>query len=230
MAACDACGRDVPEGNHFCTSCGAVITPAPHRFESIAQREAEGKPAGLVTWNRKIPLITNPWLVLQGIGIPLGIGIVCGVFFSLVTGGEWDMLTLFLILGAGLSVLFLIIMLVLQLVTGGGLDTDFFMSDEGVSHKAGKATRALDRVSVGGSAVLGSMSGTGAGLLAVSQENNMLAWNEVRYVSVYRSVRSIVFRSKYLIGPVVLYCTDENFPEILAMVKKYAPAIATAHL
>jgi len=78
--------------------------------------------------------------------------------------------------------------------------------------------------------VLSSMSVSGAGLLAMSQENNVLAWEEVRYVSVYRSVRSIVFRSKYLISPVVLYCTDKNLSEILAMVNKYAPAIATARL
>jgi hypothetical protein len=230
MATCEACGSVVPEGNNFCTSCGAVLTPAPIRFESSPSREAEGNLTGLVTWNRKIPLITNPWLVLQGIFIPLGIGVVCGVFFSLITGGEWDMLTLFLILGAGLSVLFLIIMLVLQLVTGGGLETEFFISNEGVAHMAGRTTRALDRISTGGSVVLGSMSGSGAGLLAISQENNTLAWEEVRYVSVYRSVRSIVFRSKYLISPVVLYCTEKNFPEILAMVKKYAPAIATVRI
>ena len=129
------------------------------------------------------------------------------------------MLTLFLIIGAGLSVLFLIIMLVLQIVTGGGLDTEFFISDEGVAHKAGGTTRALDRVSAVGSAVLGSLSGTGAGLLAMSQENNVLVWEDVRYVSVYRSVRSMVFRSKYLISPVVLYCTEENFPVVLALVK-----------
>jgi hypothetical protein len=230
MVQCEACGRDVPEGNAFCTFCGAVLTPSPLCSGNRVPEAPVEKPAGLVTWNRKIPLITNPWLVLQCICIPLGIGIVFGSLFSIITGGEWDMLILFLILGAGLAVLMLIVMLVLQIVTRGGLETEFFISNEGVAHKAGRSTRALDRVSAGGSAVLGSMSGTGAGLLAMSQENNVLAWEEVRYVSVYRSVRSIVFRSKYLISPVVLYCTDENFPEILAMVKKYAPAIATARL
>ena len=192
--------------------------------------ELTEKHGTVVTWSRKIPLITNPWLVLQCIFIPLGIGIVMGTFLSLITGGEWDLLVLMLLLGAGLSGLMLIIMLVLQIVTGGGLETEFFISDEGIAHKAGRTTRTLDRVSTGGSAVLGSMSGTGAGLLAMSQENNVLAWDEVRYVSVYRSVRSIVFRSKYLIGPVVLYCTDKNFLEILAMVKKYAPPLATTRL
>lgn len=230
METCEACGTAVPEGNSFCTSCGAVITPLQPDSGNPVPEGREENPGTRVAWSRKIPLITNPWLVLQCICIPLGIGIAAGVFFSLVTGGEWAMLTLFLILGAGLSVLFLIIMLVLQIVTGGGLDTEFFISDEGVAHKAGSTTRALDRVSAGGSAVLGSLSGTGAGLLAMSQENNVLVWEDVRYVSVYRSVRSIVFRSKYLISPVVLYCTEENFPVILAIVKKYAPAIAMARI
>ena len=230
MVRCEACVKDVPEGNRFCTSCGAVLTPPSIYSGSGAPEGFDEKPTGLVAWSKKIPLITNPYLVLQCILIPFGIAVVMGSFLSTITGGEWALLTLFLILGAGLSVLMLIIMLVLQLVTGGGLQTDFFISDEGVAHNAGSTIKTLDRISTGGSAVLGSMSGTGAGLLAMSQENNMLAWEEVRYVSVYRSVRSIVFRSKYLISPVVLYCTDQNFSEILAMVKKYAPAIATSHL
>ena len=230
MVTCEACGSDVAAGNAFCTSCGAVLTPPSCDSGTATPEKLVEKPGGLVSWSRKIPLITNPWLVLQCLFIPLGIGIVMGSFLSLITGSEWDLLIMMLIIGAGLGVLMLIIMFVLQIVTGGGLETEFFISDEGVAHKAGSTTRTLDRVSAGGSAVLGSMSGTGAGLLAMSQENNVLAWEEVRYVSVYRSVRSIVFRSKYLISPVVLYCTDENFPQILAMVKKYAPSIATARL
>ena len=74
----------------------------------------------LLNWNRKIPLITNPCLVLQCIFIPMGIVIVMGGFFSIITCGEWDLLLLFLIFSAGLSVLMLLIMVVLQLVTGGG--------------------------------------------------------------------------------------------------------------
>jgi hypothetical protein len=78
--------------------------------------------------------------------------------------------------------------------------------------------------------VSGSVSGTGAGLLVMSQENNVLLENDVRQVSVYRSVLSIDSRSKYLLSPVVLYCTEENFPVVLTMAKKYAPLVATQHL
>jgi len=208
-----------------------LSSPRPPLYSGTGATESqEEKPEGFVSWSRKIPLITNPCLVLQCIFIPFGIAIVMGSFLSIITGGEWALLTLFLIIGAGLSVLMLIIMFVLRVVTGGGLETEFFISNEDVAHKAGSMTRVLDRFSTGGSVVLGSLSGTGTGLLAMSQENNMLIWEEVRYVSVYRSVRSIVFRSKYLISPVVLYCSDENFPAILAMVKKYALPVATENL
>lgn len=207
-------------GTTFCTACGAAVNPSFGNYLA----------AGSLNWERKIPLITNPYLVLQCIFIPLGIAIVMGSFLSIVTGGEWDLLLMFLILGAGFSVLMLIIMLVLQLVTGGGLETEFFISNEGVAHKAGATTRALDRASTGSLGMLGSLSGTGAGLIAISQENNALMWKDVRYVSVYPGVLSIVFRSKYLVSPVVLYCTEENFPIVRAMVKKYAPVVATKQI
>jgi len=180
MVTCDACGKDVPEGNAFCISCGAVITPPIPCSGNGAPEGPEENPGRLITWSKKIPLITNPWLVLQCIFIPFGIAMVMGSFLSLITGGEWALLTLFLIIGAGLSVLMLIIMLVLQVVTGGGLETEFFISNEGAAHKAGSTTRTLDRAFAGGSVVPGSTSGTGAGLLAMSQENNVLAWEEVR--------------------------------------------------
>ena len=230
MAICESCGKEVLTGNRVCTSCGMVIDPPTGNYRPADARVQAGTPADLLNWKRKIPLITNPYLVLQCIFIPLGIAIVMGSFLSIITGEEWDLLLLFLILGTGLSALMLLIMLVLQLATGGGLETEFFISDEGVAHKTGNTTRALDRASAGGSVVSGSLSGTGAGLLAMSQENNVIIWKDVRCVSVYRSVRSIVFRSKYLISPVVLYCTEENFPVIRAMVKKYAPLVATQHL
>jgi hypothetical protein len=213
------------DGTAFCTSCGAVLAPGSPDGR-LAGPVSPARSGETLAWERKIPLITNPWLVLQCIALPLGIALVIGALFSLITE-SWEMLVLFLAIGGGLAVLMLIILLVLQLVTGGGLLTTFFVSDEGVAYRAGSATRAIDRVAAGGSAVLGSLSGTGAGMLAISQEDNMLSWQDVRYISLYPGVKSLVLRSKYLISPVVLYCTEENWPRVLSMVRTYAPAVAT---
>jgi hypothetical protein len=219
----------VPAGNAFCTSCGAMMAVAGSGGSVPAVAAQPGVPGEQITWVRKIPLITNPYLVLQCILIPLGLGVILGLIFWLITGAQ-EMLLMFVVLGAFLAVVFLLVMLVLQLATGGGLATTFFISNEGVAHKAGSTTKNLDTAATVGSVLMGSMSGTGAGLLAMSQECNTLEWGNVRYISVYRSVRSVVFRSPYLISPVVLYCTEENFDAVLAMIRKYAPPVAARNL
>jgi hypothetical protein len=229
MTLCETCKTEVPEPQRFCTACGTALASLSGKAGAGNTKTTAGRSGEFITWNRKIPLITNPYLVLQCIFTPLGIAIVMGGFLSLVTGSV-EMLVLFFMISTGLSVLMLLIMLVLQLVTSGGLDTEFLISNEGVAHNAGSTTRALNRASAGGSVVLGSLAGTGAGLSAISQENTVLPWEDVRYISVYRRTASIVFRSRYLIGPVVLYCSDENFLPVLAMVKKYAPKVAKNNL
>ena len=74
------------------------------------------------------------------------------------------------------------------------------------------------------------MGGAGAGLLAMSQECTVLEWKDIRYISVYLSVRSLVFRSPLIISPVVLYCKEENFSRLVAMARKHAPVIAAGNL
>jgi hypothetical protein len=229
MTLCETCKTEVPEPQRFCTACGTALASLSGKAGAGNTKTTAGRSGEFITWNRKIPLITNPYLVLQCIFTPLGIAIVMGGFLSLVTGSV-EMLVLFFMISTGLSVLMLLIMLVLQLVTSGGLDTEFLISNEGVAHNAGSTTRALNRASAGGSAMLGSLAGTGAGLSAISQENTVLPWEDVRYISVYPRTQSIVFRSRYLIGPVVLYCSEENFLPVLAMVKKYAPQVAKNNL
>jgi hypothetical protein len=230
MTQCEACGIEVPAENTFCTSCGARLAGAPVAGRvPVAGDASISEPEVSLSWVRKIPLITNPYLVLQCILIPLGVGVLLGLIFWLITGAQ-DMFVMFLILGGFLAIVFLLVMLVLQLVTGGGLTTEFFISSEGVAHKAGSTTRNLDTAATVGSVLMGSMGGTGAGMLAKSQEFNILDWDSVRYISVYPRVRSVVFRPSCLIGPVVLYCTEENFPQVLDLVRKYAPRAAAGKL
>jgi hypothetical protein len=115
----------VPEGNAFCTSCGAKL-PVPTSAEKSAACAAPGgTDEDLLTWERNIPLITNPFLVLQCIAIPLGIGVFLGLVFWLITGAQ-EMLLMFVVLGGFLALVFLFVMLILQIVTGGGLLTTFF--------------------------------------------------------------------------------------------------------
>jgi len=229
MKTCEACGKGVPEGNAFCTSCGAMPGQRQPAGTPSLAGTGSGEAEDILSWERKIPLITNPYLVIQCILVPLGIGAVLGLIFWLFTGAQ-DMILMFVVLGGFLALVFLLVMLVLQIVTGGGLLTTFFISSEGVAYRAGSTTSSLNRAATAGSVLLGSMGGTGAGLLAMSQECSVLEWKDIRYISVYPSVRSLVFRSPLLISPVVLYCTEENFSRVLAMARKHARAIAARNL
>jgi hypothetical protein len=229
MIICEACGKVVPEGNMFCISCGAMFRSPASAEQPVAGEATGGEVERPLTGERKIPLITNPYLVLQCIEIPLGIGVVLGLIFWLITGAQ-EMLLMFVVLGGFLALVFLLVMPGLQIVTGGGLLTTFFISSERVAHKAGSTAGTLSRAATAGSVLMGSMGGTGAGMLAVSQEYNVPEWNNIRYIPVYPSVRSIVFRSPVLISPVVLYCREENYIPVLAMARKYAPANTARNL
>jgi len=217
MPFCTTCGARLPDGSYECPSCSA-ISPA-------AGNSGTGTDGDILVWSRKIPLITNTILIRDTFLAFMGAMFLVTTILFLLTG-DFSLYFMFLIISLGIFVLCLIIMLVLQVVTGGGLETQFGIGPGGVSHHAGRTTRALDRGSTAGSVVLGSMGGTGAGLIAMSQEDNMLAWEDVRYVRVYTRLRFIELRSKYLISPVVLYCTEENFPVVLDMVKQHIPKTA----
>lgn len=173
-------------------------------------------------WDCKIPLITNTILIRDSAFVFGGAILLLSSVLFLLTW-DYNMFYLFFIVGAAVFVLALVIMLVLQ-VALGGLDTTFYINTRGVGYNAGKSTKALDRLTLLGAASLGSMAGAGAGSMAVSEESNFLPWGDVRHITVHSRQRLITLRTKYLIFPVPLYCTPDNFNRVLGLVEKYAHA------
>jgi len=214
MPLCQNCGNTVQDGETFCGSCGGKMILPP---------EGDMKtPGNALAWSRVVPLITNP-VVVKDLFLALFIpALLAGILLTVILG-DAAMLLLFLAVAAGIFVLGLVIMTILQLGTKGGLNTFFYISDEGVAFKAGKGTKILNRVSTVGSFSMGSAGGTGSGLLAISQEANTLFWENVRYITIRTGLKMIVFRSPYLINPIALYCTEKNFPVVVEMIRNYAP-------
>jgi hypothetical protein len=217
MPVCQDCGNTVEGEKTFCTSCGAKMIPSPDPMVTL--------PVNARAWSRAVPLITNA-VVVRDVFLALFIpAALAGILFTVIVG-DAAMLILFLGIAAGIFVLGLVIMAVIQLGSKGGLMTDFYISDEGVASRAGKGTKALNRAAALGSLAMGSRAGTGAGLLAISGEATTLFWENVRYVTIRPGQKMIVLRSPSLISPVALYCTDENFTSVVEMIRKYAPASA----
>jgi hypothetical protein len=179
-----------------------------------------------LAWSRVVPLASNPVVVKDLFLVLFVPALLAGSLFTVIVG-DVAMLILFLVLAVGLFVLGFVIMTILQLGANGGLNTFFYISSEGVAYKAGKGTEILNRVATVGSFAMGSAVGTGSGLLAISEEANALFWENVRYVTINTGMKMILFRSPSLISPIPLYCTEENFPVIVGMVRKYVPASAS---
>lgn len=97
------------------------------------------------------------------------------------------------------------------------------MNREGVGFAAGSPARAANRGALAGSLLLRSFGGTGAALLAKSSEQGFIRWEQVRYIRVYSRERFILVRPGWLINPVGLYCTEENFPVVLDLIRCYKP-------
>ncbi len=191
------------DGTIFCTSWGAKMTPPSEGVVKI--------PENALAWSRVVPLITNS-VVVKDLFLVLFIpAVLAGVLFTLILGDAM-MLLLFLAIAAGIFVLGLVIMTLLQLGAHGGLTTFFYISYEGVAYKAGKGTELLNRVSMVGSLAMGSAAGTGSGLLAISGEANALFWENIRYITIHTGLKMIVFRSPYLISPIALYLYGGKFP------------------
>jgi hypothetical protein len=126
-------------------------------------------------------------------------------------------------------VLFLIISIIMEWATHGGLEIEGIINSEGVAHSVGKTSRNITRggLILGSIAALGgSRSGTvvmGGSLMSLSQEQNSIRWHDIRLVKTYPKERLIVVRDMSMINPVALYCTDGNFDQVLDIIRKHAP-------
>jgi hypothetical protein len=106
----------VQDEETFCGSCGAkMIMPS----EGVAKT-----PGNALAWSRVVPLITNP-IVVKDLFLVLFIpALLAGILLTVITG-DTAMLLLFLAVAAGIYLLGLVIMAVLQMGTKGGLNTFF---------------------------------------------------------------------------------------------------------
>ncbi|OPY43828.1 MAG: hypothetical protein A4E40_00010 [Methanoregulaceae archaeon PtaU1.Bin059] len=151
-----------------------------------------------------------------------------GSVLALVTANIY-VLYMFLAIGIILIVLFLVISLIMEWAMQGGLEIDGIINSRGVAHRVGKTSRKISRggLIIGSIAALGgSRSGTvvmGGSLISLSQENTSIRWNDIRSVRTYPGERLIVVRDASLINPVALYCTEENFAQVLDIIRKHAP-------
>ena len=107
-----------------------------------------------------------------------------------------------------------------------GMTSDYFVNREGAGQEASKTTSKVNTgIAVAGT-LLGSLSSAGAGMLAKSRENDFIRWDESRSVALNRKKKTVTVTRKSLVFPIRLYCTDENYDQVAAYIRKNVnPAI-----
>lgn len=204
MAFCPDCGSPLPGGAESCPSCGSLQPPGP----------------GSLAWSARMPVVTSPVVVKQLV-FALGAGALF-VALLMVAMGAYAALPWVAGIFLGLVALALVIGAAIQFFSKGGPMGEFAITGEGIGYRAGKESRALNRATLAGSAIGGSLAGTGGSLINIGREMESMSWDEVRTVTVDRRDRSLLFYRRTLIRPIVLYAADENFDDAVALIERYA--------
>jgi hypothetical protein len=213
VSYCEGCGKELPEGALHCETCGATADEL--KAEGIDQY-----------WGRQTPVVTSTIVVKQ-----LLLAIAAGFLFVFILLAVVDLSSAF---GAapvlfGLFIFFVVLALIIaagiQFFTKGGPYMEFAVTREGIGYKAGDESKALNRATLIGTAIGGSLTGTGGSLINIAREMDFMSWDEIRSATAYKRDHSILLYRKALISPFALYCTPEIFEKVLSLIRERAPQV-----
>jgi hypothetical protein len=173
-----------------------------------------------LTWETRIRLLANPSIwnsMLLALGIP---SVLLGLFLAFLA--KRPEFILLVPLGA-LSILFGIFFLVAVVIDlFGGFKVTFFLTTLGVRSVAGKGAKAASTVAVLAGALAGKPGVVGAGILAESEQNVFIPWSAITKIKIKAWRRYILIKREWGCKPIALYCTSENFAQVLDLLRQYA--------
>lgn len=210
---CPDCGTPLSREGELCPSC--------HPPAEAGLRDPGDEP---LVWSARMPVVTSPVVVRQLV-LVLGAGILFVAVLMLILGA-YEALPVLGAIFLCLVVLVLVIAAALQFFTKGGPMGGFAVGSNGIAYRAGEELEAVNRGTLLGSVVTGSLAGAGGSLINISREGEFMNWEEMQSVTADRRDRSLVVTRKSLLFPIALYCTEENFDAAIAMVRKYAPGLS----
>jgi hypothetical protein len=186
-----------------------------------------------LVWTNQIRFLDR--IILRGMVwiLPLSVGIFALLLIILIplTGGDLQEMVgglgflLLLTLGI-LTLLVLVSAVFLHLMTGGGYEATFAVTDEGVGFFGGEKMKKVNEALVIGSLLTASPGPAGAALVNYGSDRNFIAWKDIRSVKLLEKDRYILIRPRWLVNPIPLYCTEQNYPQVLALIRLYRPDLA----
>lgn len=177
-----------------------------------------------MTWEVKIPLITNPMIMLDTVKV-FGIAfLIIALLFFIIFGMQGEMETLLPLLGmfaiifGGLMILSVLIMII---VFGNKFHCRFTISPEGILFEnVDKRSKFLNRAAVGTGFLAGSASTMGAGLTAQATEVIGIEWQNIARADFNPKRKTISIANTWR-KVMIVYCNQENWQEVSEAVKDY---------
>lgn len=177
-----------------------------------------------MTWDVKIPLITNPMIMLDTVKV-FGIAfLIIALLFFIIFGMQGEMETLLPMLGmfgiifGGLMILSMLIMVI---VFGNKFHCRFTISPEGILFEnVDKRSKFLNRAAIGTGFLAGSASTMGAGLTAQASEAIGIEWQNIARADFNPKRRTISIANTWR-KVMIVYCSNNNWQEVSATVKEY---------
>lgn len=173
-----------------------------------------------LTWETRVRLLTNPsvWSsMLLAFGIP---SVLLGLFFAVIA--KRPEFALLIPLGS-LSILFGIYIVVALVIDAfGGFKATYFITTDGVRAVSGRGAKTAVAVAVLAGALAGKPGLAGAGMLAESEQDVFIPWEDIRTIKVKPGRRFIHINREWGSKPIGLYCTAENFQEVIGILRTHA--------
>jgi len=173
-----------------------------------------------LTWETRIRVLTNPtvWFsLLLAFGIP---SVLLGILVAFIAKRPEYALLVPLVALSVLFGIFILVGVVIDLF--GGFKVVFFLTSHGVRSVAGKGAKAAATATFWAGALSGNPGVAGAGLLAESEQNVFIPWKDITKLKVKSWRRFIMVKREWGYKPIGLYCTQENFPQVLEIFRYYA--------
>lgn len=182
-----------------------------------------------MNWKIRIPLATNPLILLDMVKMFFIVYLIIALLFSIIFLSSGDSETLLPMLGMfglillGLMVIFFLVMLIFF---GNRFEGEYLLDEKSVTfNTTDKRARIANRVAVGAGLLGGSLATTGAGLTAMSNENQTFEWSWIQGYRINRAMKTVTLRNSWR-NVLSIYCSD-NFAQVCDFVKAHVSVTET---
>jgi hypothetical protein len=180
--------------------------------------DSKSGPPAVIAWKKKIPLLTNLFM-LKDLALVFGIvGTGMLAFMLLISEGK-DVGQMLGVWALCMGIIVVLLVIACLVVLLNRMNLEFKVDHKGILMSMGKRERKLNTLTTVVGLLAGSAQAAGAGLLAKSREDFFVAWRDVRKVTVYRK-KKVIALNVGLLTPLRVYCTDENFAAVEQAIMK----------